>query len=398
MEQKQERRRGHYQRSRRGADRRGGDQRAQHPQAQAKPGRNTVDVEQIMRDIRSRIAQRQGVDLSTQQIQDLAARRLESILDPRAIKPSLLNALRRTASDAPARHPANTSSDLAFTFEDSTIYDSHRGALRLIRRLLNPLLKLLFNPNPVIGALHRQARLNAQRAERDAERDREQTEWNALHYEIVQRLVTEVSRVSLELKSMAMRIESLDAKLEFNERRVRGIEGSTHRSKPQSRPVEPVATTAVAVQPADPADASGGSAAARVEGQSPDPIKRRRRRRRGRRPDAPSGETPQVGEAAKIGEQETSQADGPQGPSGNPQEAPAAVQLPVAAADATAPEPGVPVVQPPTAEPPVLEREASDPPSTIAENPQPTVEAPVQSGEATSALVADEPDAGQGER
>ena len=182
-----------------------------------------------MRDIRSRIAQCQGVDLSTQQIQDLAARRLESILDPRAIKPSLLNALRRSAGEAPTRHASSTSSELAFTFEDSTIYDSHRGVLRLIRRLLNPLLKLLFNPNPVIGALHRQARLNAQQAERDADRDRGQTEWNALHYEIVQRLVTEVSRVSLDLKSMAMRIESLDAKLEFNERRVRGIEGSAHR-------------------------------------------------------------------------------------------------------------------------------------------------------------------------
>ena len=213
MEQKQERRRGRYQRSRRGPDRHGGDARAQHTQAQAKPGRDTVDVEQIMRDIRSRIAQRQGVDLSTQQIQDLAARRLESILDPRAIKPSLLNALRRSAGEAPTRHASSTSRELAFAFEDSTIYDSHRGVLRLIRRLLNPLLKLLFNPNPVIGALHRQARLNAQQAERDADRDRGQTEWNALHYEIVQRLVTEVSRVSLELKSMAMQIESLDAKL-----------------------------------------------------------------------------------------------------------------------------------------------------------------------------------------
>jgi len=50
-----------------------------------------------MREIRGRIAQRQGIDLSNQQIQDLAARRLESILDPRAIKPSLLEALRRSA-------------------------------------------------------------------------------------------------------------------------------------------------------------------------------------------------------------------------------------------------------------------------------------------------------------
>ena len=36
----------------------------------------------------------------TQQIQDLAARRLEAILDPRTIKPSLLEQMRRSAGDA----------------------------------------------------------------------------------------------------------------------------------------------------------------------------------------------------------------------------------------------------------------------------------------------------------
>jgi hypothetical protein len=350
-----------------------------------------------MRDIRSRIAQRQGVDLSTQQIQDLAARRLESILDPRAIKPSLLNALRRSAGEAPARQAPSTSNELAFTFEDSTIYDSHRGVLRLIRRLLNPLLKLLFNPNPVIGALHRQARLNAQQTERDADREREQTEWNALHYKIVQRLVTEVSRVSLELKSMAMQIESLDAKLEFNERRVRSIEGSTHRSKPQNRPVEPVAASPVAVREASPADASSGTATARVEGQSPDPVKRRRRRRRGRRPDALS-ETARIDETAPIGERETDKADVAHEPSNDPGETTAAAQLPVAASDANAPAPGISVVQQTAAEPPTQERETSEPPSVVTNEPQLTVETPVKSGQATPAILADESNAGDGER
>ena len=398
MEQKQERRRGRYQRTRRGPDRQGGDQRSQQPQAQAKPGRDAVDVDQIMRDIRSRIAQRQGVDLSTQEIQDLAARRLESILDPRAIKPSLLNALRRSAADAPARHVSHASTELAFTFEDSTIYDSHRGALRLIRRLLNPLLKLFFNPNPVIGALHKQARLNAQRAKRDADRDREQTEWNALHYEIVQRLVTEVSRVSLELKSMAMHIESLDAKLEFNERRVRGIEGATHRVRPQSRSVEPVAAIAVAVPEATPADISSGVATASVEGQPPDPIKRRRRRRRGRRPDAPSGETPQIGGAGLIGQPETETADVSTVRSAKPEDAPAAGQLPAAIDDANAPAQGVPVIQQPAVAAPTQERETSAAPSTVTTDPRPIVDTSVQSGNVTPAFRAGEPDTGHGER
>ena len=291
MEQKQERQRGRFQPGRRGSDRRGVHRRPQQETpAQARPGRDEVDVEQIMRDIRGRIAQRQGIDLSTQQIQDLAARRLESILDPRTIKPSLLDALRRTAGAAPEGSADQVRNEPAFTFEDTTIYDSHRGALRLIRRLLNPLLKLFFNPNPLIQALHLQARLNVEAAERDADRDRRQTEWNALHYEIVQRLVTEVSRVSLELKPLSMRVDSLDAKVDFNERRVRDIEGSLHRSRPQGRPAAPVAASPAVEGETAPAAAATETAAAGVESQPSDGTRRRRRRRRGRRIDVSPGE------------------------------------------------------------------------------------------------------------
>jgi hypothetical protein len=303
MEQKQERRRSHFQRGRRGPDRGGADRRPQQTQAQEKPGRDQVDVEQIMRDIRGRIAERQGIDLSTQQIQDLAARRLESILDPRTIKPSLLDAMRRAAGTGAARGADKAPNEPAYTFEDSTIYESHRGALSLIRRLLNPLLKLFFNPNPLIRALHVQAQLNVEAAERDAERSRWQTEWNALHYEIVQRLVTEVSQVSLELKSLVMRVESLDAKVDFNERRVRGIEGSVHRSRPQGRPAEPiVASTAVGGGETAPADAVTETSAASVEGPPSDGTKRRRRRRRGRRTDMSPSDTVSAGQAALVGE------------------------------------------------------------------------------------------------
>ena len=202
MDQNQGQRRGHFHRGRRGSDRRGIDRRTQPAPQQERGGGNQVDVEQIMREIRGRIAQRQGIELSNQQIQDLAARRLESILDPRAIKPSLLDAMRRTAGAQAQRAAEKVPNEPAFSFEDTTIYDSHRGLMRFIRRLLNPLLKLFFNPNPLIRALHIQAKLNVEAAERDAERDRRQTEWNALHYEIVQRLVTEVSRASLELQAL----------------------------------------------------------------------------------------------------------------------------------------------------------------------------------------------------
>jgi len=209
-DQNPQHRRQHFHRGRRGSDRRGNERRGPSPTQSPEPGprehREHVDVEQIMRDIRSRISQRHGIELTTQQIQELAARRLEAILDPRTVKPSLLEQIRRSTST-----PLDTTStpEPTYTFEDTTIYDSHRGALRFIRRLLNPLLKLFFNPNPLISALNAQAKLNQAAALREAERERRQAEWNALHYEILQRLVLEVSRSSLESQQLFLRIEAL---------------------------------------------------------------------------------------------------------------------------------------------------------------------------------------------
>ena len=121
-----------------------------------------------MREIRSRISQRHGIELTAQQIQELAARRLEAILDPRTVKPSLLEQIRRGTST-----PLDTSAtaEPTYSFEDTTLYDSPRGSLRFIRRLLNPILKLFFNPDPLISALNAQAKLNQGAALREAGRE-----------------------------------------------------------------------------------------------------------------------------------------------------------------------------------------------------------------------------------
>ena len=276
MDHNQERRRGHFHRARRGPDRRSLDRRSQAPQPT--PPRDQVDVEQIMRDIRGRIAQRQGVEFSSQQIQDLAARKLESILDPRVIKPSLLEALRRGAGSAAQATPAKASSEPIYTFEESTIYDSHRGLMRFIRRLLNPILKLFFNPNPLIRALHLQAKLNVESATRDAERERRQTEWNALHYEVVQRLVTEIARLSMDAQAITMKVESLNARVDFNDRRARAIEGTAAAVRAAVRPAESTVTGAADVP------AAAATELPTTAGEvTADANRRRRRRRRGRR-------------------------------------------------------------------------------------------------------------------
>jgi hypothetical protein len=289
-------RRQHFHRGRRGPDRRGNERRGpgpgQAPEQAPREHREHVDVEQIMRDIRSRISQRHGIELTTQQIQELAARRLEAILDPRTVKPSLLEQIRRSTStplDAPS------APDPSYTFEESTIYDTHRGSLRFFRRLLNPLLKLFFNPNPLIAALNTQAKLNQAAAQREAERERRQAEWNALHYEIVQRLVLEVSRTSLEAQQLSMRVEALSAKVEFAERRARSIEGTLHQARPSPRHESGPPPAQMAQAPREPGGTDVAAAPAAQEGVPGEGGRRRRRRRRGRRP---QGFTP---EGAAIG-------------------------------------------------------------------------------------------------
>lgn len=298
-------RRQHFHRGRRGPDRRGGaDRRPQHQSPERSAG-DQVDVEQIMRDIRAQISQRHGIELSNQQIQELAARRLEAVLDPRTVKPALLDQLRRSAG-LPADPPA-AAAEPPRTFNSDMLYASHNGLVRFFRRLLNPLLKLLFDPAPLIQALNDQAREQNDVVRRDAERDRRQAEWNALHYTIIQRLVTEVSRASIEAQSLAMRVESLAAKIDFNERRVRAMETTAqppaHQPAPQP---SPRVTEPSAVQPASAVSAAEPQAGAPSEG-----ARRRRRRRRGRRGAGPQGEgiVAAAGAASTIGPDAPSSAD-----------------------------------------------------------------------------------------
>lgn len=293
----------HFHRGRRGPDRRGQERRTPNtpPQEQPHRGGDHVDVEQIMRDIRARIAQRHGIELSNQQIQELAARRLEAILDPRTVKPGLLDQLRKSAG-VPVHADVTRPAEPPYTFEADTLFETHRGVLRFIRSLLRPILSLFFNPNPLIHALNTQAKLNADAAARETERERRQAEWNALHYELLQRVVTEASRITLEMQALGQRVESLGAKVDFNERRVRAIEGSGHQPQQQRAPrnidrvVEPSPSTAPPPTITDAAPTgvpAAAAAAAPAEGASSgsEAPRRRRRRRRGRRSGPGVGES-----------------------------------------------------------------------------------------------------------
>ena len=305
-------RRQHFHRGRRGPDRRGGERRSTPREHVSESGsrepskeagrESAVDVEQIMRDIRARIAQRHGIELNNQQIQELAARRLEAILEPRHAKPQLLEQLRRAAGAAPeipGSAPIET-----YEFEDTTLYDTPRGLVRFFRKLLNPVLKLLFNPAPLVHALNTQVRINKELAARERERERRQSEWNALQYELMQRVVLETSRISIEMQAMSARVESLGAKVDFNDRRVRSLENAPAPapSRQPQRPQEP------ALPAAAPADTSPSEAAA--SGDSGDGTRRRRRRRRGRRSGGPFGEAASATNPTAMVEDDVEAGDG----------------------------------------------------------------------------------------
>src|SRR6185503_7692784 len=174
---------------------------------------DNVDVEQIMRQIRSRIREKRGVDYTEEEIRELANVKLEKFIDPKGVRSNLLEEYRRVSTPEP---PAPN-----FAFGEDTLYETHRGPIRWLRALFRPLLKLLFNPNPLIQALHIQAELNQKAAERNARRD----QLDALHYEVIHNLVVELTRTGVEVKSLKMRLESMASRLDFDERRARALEG-----------------------------------------------------------------------------------------------------------------------------------------------------------------------------
>jgi len=261
----------------------------------------SVDVEQIMTQIRARISEKRGVDYTEDQVRELATVRLETFLDPKNLRSDLLDQFRRSR---PAIQDEPPPVEAPYEFSDETLFTSHRGGLRFMRKLLRPILKLFFNPNTLNQILHTQAQFNVDMLKREQRRriefDRSRAEWNALYYEVLHNLVLETTRNGIELKNMRMRVEALASRLDFSERRVRALEGVVQyrpeavRSRPSAgtgradrvdgrdrgRPNRPEAD-APSGEPQDEALVPTGEGApvagAATEGR------RRRRRRRGRR-------------------------------------------------------------------------------------------------------------------
>ena len=268
----------------------------------------SVDVEQIMKQIRARILEKRGADYTEDQIRELATVRLEKFLDSKNLRSDLLEQFRKSR---PAVHTDPPKIEAPYTFDDQTLFTSHRGPLRLIRKLLMPVLKLFFNPNVLNQILHTQAQFNVDLLKRESRRkiefDRSRAEWNSLYYEVLHNLVLETTRMGIEVQNLRMRVESLSSRLDFSERRVRALEGVV-----QYRP------EAIRSERHDGGDAEPAAAqhAAPLEGfvppqqQGDGNARRRRRRRRGRRGQGAQGAQGAPGAQGAMGAQGAQGAQG----------------------------------------------------------------------------------------
>jgi hypothetical protein len=242
---------------------------------------DAVDVEQIMKQIRSRIREKRGSDYTETELQQLASAKFEQFADPSGLRSDLLEQFRKRG-------------------DEPSTYHRHRGLRRLLLWMVHPVLKRV--QKQVMSDLN-------------------------LYFEIIHNLVIEVTKLGVENHNLKMKVESLSSRLDFDERRGRAIEGSVPYRQPrqhqpqqqaqhqqhqqpqhQSRPAAPqpappapvaqapvsaasaqVVVSAVAApltQSEQPSGQPGPEGAPRGDGS------RRRRRRRRRRPGSALADSP----------------------------------------------------------------------------------------------------------
>jgi hypothetical protein len=272
------------------------------------------------------------VDYTEQQIQELANAKLEKFLDAKGIRSDLLEQYRRHREE---------SIPPTYAFEDSTLFESDKAIVRFFRRLLQPVLKLFFNYNVLSRVLHMQVDLNRHVLEREP-----------LYYELLHNLVVELTRTGVELKNLRMRVDSLQSRLEFTERRGRALEGVV-QYKPEALRGAPRSDTPPVTGPAAEGTEPQGGIDPITGGESVRTRRRRRRRgRRGQGTGLPGGDLPQGAgsgsapeadaEADDEGPEETIGSDAFTTHEAPEQEQPASAQREAGATPESAAAPAVP--------------------------------------------------------
>jgi len=157
-----------------------------------------VDVESIMSNIRQTIDEKRKGFYTEEEVREIAQMKLDAVLDSNQFNSDFVKQFR--SRDA----------QWNYKFAPDTIYSSSRGGLiPSIRRLLNPLLKLFFNPNPMISALSRQSDLNR------------------YYVLLLHNMAVEMTRANLELTNIKARLRTLGIRVDFQTTREKTLENLT---------------------------------------------------------------------------------------------------------------------------------------------------------------------------
>jgi len=229
---------------------------------------DAVDVEKIMEQIRDRIKEKRDIDYTEEQIREMASVKLERFLDPDKVRSDLVEHYRQQSKDRqsklafPDKLKEPPPAPESYDFDHESIYRSGRDGiigtvLYRIRKILSPLLKFYINFGPIIHALQVQREINERQNEAinwmvqtqaefidrvtklfdlSSSRLAAREEIDALNYEVMNNLVVEMTRLSIEMRNHRMRVESVAGRLEFSERRARALEEAVqYRDDPQKQ-------------------------------------------------------------------------------------------------------------------------------------------------------------------
>ena len=171
-----------------------------------------VDVEAIMANIRRKIEEKRKGLYTEDEVREIAEMKLDAVLEASEFNSDFVAAFR--ARDEKWN----------YSFNPETIYaSSHAGGgglIRAARRLLHPVLKLFFNPNPIISALSRQADLNR------------------YYVLLLHNMAQELTRANLELTNLKARLRTLGIRVDFQGKREKTMEQVVLEREPrESRPL-----------------------------------------------------------------------------------------------------------------------------------------------------------------
>ena len=200
------------------------------PELPAQP--DHIDVERIMEQIRARIEERSRREKA------LAAER-ERETQPAAERERETQPAAEPVRDAAVALPPSES----FAFDGDSIYWSsrRRGVGRVLygtRKLLAPLVKFVFNIDPMVVALAAQASRNAQQAAFDddvARRLAAREKQDLRSQRALQSLTAEMERLAADMKSQGTLLKSVAERLDALERARHGDpEPGPHGGRPAS--------------------------------------------------------------------------------------------------------------------------------------------------------------------